>query len=149
MKKMMINIRTLAALLIASATFAACSSDDNAIDEQPAGQQVYTMTVNAQKGGDARTTRALALDGKTLNATWATTEYIYVKKDETWATGSLQPEADGTTATLKGSLSGITIAAGDELTLQFPRCAHWTTRVRWARWPTLPPSMTMPLQRRR
>ena len=124
MKKIMTNIKTLAALLMASATFAACSSDDNTIDQQPAqpaGQQVYTMTVNAQKGGDAATTRALTLDGKTLNATWATTENIYVKKGETWATGSLQPQADGTTATLKGELSGITIAAGDVLTLQFPK----------------------------
>ena len=121
MKKMMTNIRTLAALLIASATFAACSSDDNTIDQQPAGQQVYTMTVNAKKGGDAATTRALTLDGKTLNASWATTENIYVKKGDTWATGSLNPQADGTTATLKGTLTGITINAGDELTLQFPR----------------------------
>ena len=124
MKKMMTNIRTLAAMLIASATFAACSSDDNTIDQQPAGQKVYTMTVNAQKGGeggDAATTRALTLDGKTLNASWATTENIYVKKGETWATGSLNPQADGTTATLKGTLTGITINAGDELTLQFPR----------------------------
>ena len=121
MKKMMTNIRTLTALLIASATFAACSSDDNAIDQQPAGQQVYTMTVNAQKGGDAATTRALTLSGKTLNATWATTENIYVKKGETWATGSLQPQAGGATATLKGTLSGIEINASDVLTLQFPR----------------------------
>ena len=121
MKKMMTNIRTLAALLIASATFAACSSDDNAIDQQPAGQQVYTMTVNAQKGGDAATTRALSLDGKTLNATWATTENVYVKKGDTWATGSLQPQTDGTTATLKGTLSGIEIEANNVLTLQFPR----------------------------
>ncbi len=124
MKKMMTNIKTLAALLMASATFAACSSDDNTIDQQPAqpaGQQVYTMTVNAQKGDDAATTRALALDDKTLNATWATSEHIYVKNGTTWATGSLQPQTDGTTATLKGSLSGVTIAATDVLTLQFPR----------------------------
>ena len=115
---------SLAALLIASATFAACSSDDNTIDQQPAqpaGQQVYTMTVNAQKGGDAATTRALRLDDKTLNATWATTENIYVKKGDTWATGSLKPQTDGTTATLKGTLSGITIAGSDVLTLQFPK----------------------------
>ena len=79
------------------------------------------MTVNASKGGDAATTRALTLDGKTLNASWATTENIYVKKGDTWATGSLKPQADGTTATLKGTLTGITINAGDELTLQFPR----------------------------
>lgn len=124
MKKIMTNIKTLAALLMASATFAACSSDDNTIDQQPAqpaGQQVYTMTVNAQKGDDAATTRALALDNKTLNATWATSENVFVKKGDTWATGSLQPQADGTTATLKGTLSGVTIAKDDVLTLQFPR----------------------------
>ncbi len=126
MKKMTTNIKTLAALLMASATFAACSSDDaNSIADQPvqqpAGQQVYTMTVNASKGGDAATSRALALDGTTLNARWATTENIYVKKGDTWATGSLKPQSDGTTATLKGSLSGITIAKDDVLTLQFPR----------------------------
>ncbi len=118
------NILSMAALLIASTTFVACSSDDNIIDQQPAqsaGQQVYTMTVNAQKGGDAATSRALTLSGKTLNATWATTENVYVKKGDTWATGSLQPDANAATATLKGELTGITIAADDVLTLQFPK----------------------------
>lgn len=115
------NILSLAALLIASATFVACSSDDNIISEQPANPTgKYTMTINASKG-DGATTRALTLTGKTLTATWATTENIYVKKGETWATGSLQPDADGTTATLKGELSGITIAKDDVLTLQFPK----------------------------
>ena len=121
MKKILTDIRTLAALLIASATFVACSSEDNIIDEQPASQQVYTLSVSATKGGDEALTRALSLDGKTLNASWATTENIYVKKGETWATGSLQPDADAATATLKGTLSGITIAASDVLTLQFPK----------------------------
>ena len=111
-----------AALLIASATFTACSSDDNIIDEQPVqpSQQVYTMAIEASKG-DAATTRALALDGKTLNATWATSENVYVQKGDTWADGSLQPQTDGATATLKGELSGIDIEANDNLTLQFPR----------------------------
>ncbi len=81
MKKFLTDIRTMAALLMASATLAACSSEDNIIDEQPVQHkgQVYTMTVSATKGGDAAdsratTTRALSLDGedgKTLNATWA------------------------------------------------------------------------------
>ena len=111
-----------AALLIASATFTACSSDDNIIDEQPVqpSQQVYTMAIEASKG-DAATTRALALDGKTLNATWATSENVYVQKGDTWADGSLQPQTDGATATLKGELSGIDIEANDNLTLQFLR----------------------------
>ena len=117
-------------ILVASATiFAACSNDDNILEEQPVQPtepQVYNMTVEASKGGDeagARATnRALSLDGSTLNATWsALTDNVYVKKGSTWATGSLQPQADGTTATLKGTLSGITIEANDALNLQFPK----------------------------
>ena len=122
------NILSMAALLMASATvFTGCSNDDNIIDEQPAvtSQQTYTMTIEASKGGDGTTTRALSIDDSgaknVLNATWATSEKVYVKKGSTWATGSLQPEADGATATLKGTLSGIEIAADDVLTLQFPK----------------------------
>jgi len=83
------------------------------------------MTIEATKG-DAATTRALTLSGKTLSATWATTENVYVQKGETWAGGSLQPQTDGATATLKGTLSGITIAADDVLTLQFPKSGDIT-----------------------
>ena len=90
MKKMIYNIKTLAALLIASATFVACSDDDNITEEQPVQPQVYTMTVDASKGGDAadsRTTRALSIDDSgtknVLNATWATSENVYVKKGDT------------------------------------------------------------------
>ena len=70
----------LAALLMAGAAFAACSSDDNIVEEQPANptQHTYTMTIEATKGGDAATTRALALDGNTLNATWQTTDKVAV-----------------------------------------------------------------------
>ena len=112
-----------AALLMASATFIACSGDDDVAEQpqQPANPTgTYTMTIEASKDGEA-TTRALTLSGKTLNATWATSENVYVKKGSTWATGSLQPQTDGATATLKGTLSGISIEADDELTLQFPR----------------------------
>ena len=116
------NILSMAALLMASAAvFTACSSDDNISSEQPANPTgKYTMTVQASKDGDAAT-RALTLSGSTLNATWATTENVYVKKGSDWATGSLKPQADGATATLKGSLSGIEINATDALTLQFPK----------------------------
>lgn len=118
------DIRTLAALLIASATFVACSSSDgnNANENQqpvnPTGK--YTMTLNASKSYGA-TTRALSLDGQTLNATWATTENVYVQKGSDWATGTLKPQTNGTNTKLKGELSSITINAGDNLTLQFPK----------------------------
>ena len=122
-KKFMTNIKTLAALLIAGAAMTACSSsDDNIANEQPVNPaaQKYIMTVNALKGdGDA--TRALTLDGSTLNASWATTENVYVKKGTNWVTGSLQPQTAGATANLTGVLSGTVIAAGDGLTLQFPK----------------------------
>ena len=122
MKKFMTNIKTLAALLMAGAAMTSCSSsDDNIANEQPVNPatQKYIMTVNASKGdGDA--TRALTLVGSTLNASWATTENVYVKKGTDWVTGSLQPQTAGATANLTGELSGPVIAAGDALTLQFP-----------------------------
>lgn len=122
------SIKTLAALLIAAAgmTFTACSGDDSDSpgntqpQPQPQQPQVYTMTVQATKGGDAQT-RALADNGNTLTATWATTEHVYVQKGDTWVTGSLQPQSAGTTAKLFGNLSGVAFAAGDNVTLQFPK----------------------------
>ena len=129
MKKILSDIRTMAALLMASATLAACSSEDNIIDEQPVQPkgQVYTMTVSASKGGDNggdATTRALSLDGedgKTLNATWATYEDVYVKKGDYLASGSLKPQTNGATAVLKGTFLISDLSKDDVLTLQFPR----------------------------
>ena len=128
------NIITLAALLMASATFVACSSDDNIIEEQPVQptEHVYTMTVNATKGGDAAdsrsaTTRALSLDGKTLNATWAEGERVTVYNETRGADleGYLEAQSDGASTTLKGELTG-TIENGDQLTLKFLSPAYNT-----------------------
>ena len=120
MKKMMTNMKTLVALLMAGAAVTSCSSDNELDSPKAPAVKTYTMTVQATKGGDA-TTRALTDAGSTLTATWATTENVYVKKVDTWANGSLKPQADGATATLKGTLSDVAIAATDVLTLQFPR----------------------------
>ena len=108
-------------LFVIAAIFAACSSTEDATTEKPSaptGSKTYTMSINANKHGD---TRALTLDGKTLNSSWATSEHIYVKKGSIWASGSLQPQSNSSSATLQGTLSDITINAGDDLTLQFPR----------------------------
>lgn len=124
-------IKTTGWLAMAAAIIfgtAACSSSDDSIAEQqpanPTAQKTYTMTVSATKGGDE--TRALNLDGNTLNATWATTEHVYVKKGETWATGSLNPQTAGASTTLKGTLSGVTFEASDGITLQFPKSGDIT-----------------------
>ena len=125
-KKILTDIRTMAAVLMASATLAACSSEDNIIDEQPVQPtgQVYTMTVSAQKGdaADSRatTTRALSLDGKTLNAAWAEGERVTVYNVTRSADldGYLEAQSGGASTTLKGELMG-TIENGDVLDLLF------------------------------
>ena len=121
------DIKILAALLIASATFVACSSDDNIIaneNQQPVIGK-YTMTINASKGDDA-TTRALALDGKTLNVKWAATDEVSVFPKSSWLTplGTLTAAAsDNGSTSLTGDLTTAP-TAGDQLNLLFPR-ATW------------------------
>lgn len=118
MKKYLNNIRTLAALLMAGAAFAACSSDDNITGEQPANPTgKYTMTVNASKGGDA-TTRALSLEGKTLNATWAEGDKVKVYNSSNAEIGELTAETSGASTKLKGDLNTLP-TDGETLTLKF------------------------------
>ena len=115
------HILNTSALLLTGIVFAGCSSSDAPIEQpiNPTGK--YTMTVNASKGDNA-TTRALSIDGEgKLIASWATTENVYVKKGDSWLTGSLTPQAASTSAVLKGEVTGATIAAEDNLTLQFPK----------------------------
>ena len=124
MKKYLNSILSMAALLMASATvFTACSNDDDIIGEQPAAssQQTYTMTIEATKGGDAATTRALALDGNTLNATWQTTDEVAVYNYTQQAAlgGHLSPQSAGASATLTGSLTG-SVAKDDVVYLRWP-----------------------------
>ena len=124
MKKTFRNIRTLAALLMAGAAFAACSSsEDSIIEQQPAnpGEQVYTLTVNATKDGGSQT-RALNLDGEKLVASWETTDYIAViNKTKYYSpSGYLKPtniSADGNSATLTGEVTGVDV--DDDLILAY------------------------------
>ena len=126
-------------LLVAGLALAACSSDDS--DNTPV-IKTYTMTVDATKGTNDVikhiATRALSLDGSTLNASWATTEEVFVQgtyvSDGTtkfWFKGSIMPQYAGTTTRLNGRISlpdGSSYTSIDEaigtphtLTLQFPR----------------------------
>ena len=113
------NILTMAVLLMASAAvFTACSSDDNITGEQPANPTgKYTMTINASKGGDA-TTRALSLDGKALNATWAEGDKVKVYNSSNAEIGELTAETSGASTKLKGDLSTLP-TDGETLTLKF------------------------------
>ena len=108
-KSMNSSIKTLAALLMVGAAFAACSSSDDSIaEQQPVNptEQTYTMTVQATKG-DAAATRGLSLDGKTLNVKWNAGEEVIVAQDETTiGTLTAQASSSGTT-TLTGEVTGL------------------------------------------
>lgn len=119
-KAMRKELIILAALMCAVAAFFSCQKVK---DVTP---NTYSLIVEAAKGASSEAAKALALSGSTLNATWSTTENVYVKKGNTWATGSLQPQAAAATATLKGDLSGVTFAADDNITLQFPKSGDIT-----------------------
>lgn len=108
------DIRTLAALLIASATLAACSSDDNIIEEQPVQptEKVYTMTIQATKAtGDDATTRGLYWgDGETkkvLNVNWNGKEKVRVVQDGN-VIGTLSAAmSSNESTTLTGTVTGF------------------------------------------
>lgn len=124
-------------LLTIGLALTACSSDDSNTEQV---RTTYTMTIDATKGANEAasraTTRALTLTGSTLNATWATTERVYVQGRKVsdnsyfWFEGYLQPHSAGTTTQLNGVISlptSFSISIDDaigtphKLTLQFPR----------------------------
>ena len=125
----------LFALLTAGTVLTACSSES----DTPEPVKTFYMTVDATKKVSedmVRATRALSLDGSTLNAAWATTEHVYVQgklvsdASNFWFQGSIQPQTAGTTTRLNGAVSlpegwaiSIDEAIGTPhtLTLQFPR----------------------------
>ena len=125
-------------LLTAGLAMAACSSDES--DTEPV-RKTYTLTVNATKAANEvagrAATRALSLDGNTLNASWATSEKVFVEGKyygtDTYFLfqGNIKPQSAGTTTILSGTISlpdgttypSIQAAIGSPaiLNLQFPR----------------------------
>ena len=118
MKKNISVIKTLALLLTAGAIMTACTNDELVEPTQTA--KTYTLTVNAVSAGANGTTRALSLDGKTLNAVWATDESVYVTYEGGSALqGTLHPSSNGTSTILKGTLNSR-IQVGKKLSLTYP-----------------------------
>ena len=125
------RLLSLGLLLSAGSFLTACSNDDGASDDSPA-RSTWTLKVKAMKGGNEATTRALSLGGtnnKTLYATWAKGEnvYVYYESDQT-THGVLQPDKDNDNwTTLSGNLTGFADnfitnnAGGFDITLLFPR----------------------------
>ena len=67
-------------LMTAALIITACSSsDDIAVDDTP---PTYTISIDATRTPDAALTRALALDGNILNATWTKGDKVEAYLDQ-------------------------------------------------------------------
>lgn len=126
-ERMMKSILNYTAAFAAILAAASCQKEmelapEVTAPEEPAVKE-YTLSVNASKGED---TKALSLDGKTLNVKWADTDQVSVFP-ESWATpamGTLTAAASETgSTTLTGTISPEP-SIGDNLNLLFPR-AEW------------------------
>ena len=102
-------------LILLTLTVLAACAKEVADDLRPADGR-YSMTVKASKMG----TKALGLDGSSLNATWAEGERVTVYNVTKSASldGYLEAQSSGASTTLKGELTG-TVAPDDVLTLKF------------------------------
>lgn len=99
-------------LLMVGLALTACSSDDNGTEPQV--PKTYYMTVDASKAVNEAfsrmSRRALSLTGSTLNASWETSEKIYVQGQLTggdyfWFNNYIQPQSAGTTTRLNGAIT--------------------------------------------
>ena len=124
-RSILTNLRTLVALIVTGVALSACSGDDENIESpqpsQPVEPQVYTMTVNATKGdgtANSRMTRALSLNGSTLNATWTAGDVVKVYNSSDTELGTLTAQSSGVSTTLSGSLSPAP-SVSEELTLKY------------------------------
>lgn len=131
MKQTMKTIKMWAALLVAVVALAACSSDAesevSAKPAEPAPQApTFTMTVSAQKGGDA-TRGTLTDNSTTISSAWEADDEVSVYNVTKAAalTGTLKAQSAGSSTTLSGELTG-TVEAGDELRLSYKSASYNT-----------------------
>lgn len=113
-------VYALAALLFTGVAFTACNSEDEVVNVAAEKvQTTYSVNIPAARGGDADT-RALSLDGKTLNSTWTKGDKVYVYKKGTnyIDDNTLEADASGPTANLTGKLVSE-YAKDDELLLVY------------------------------
>ena len=120
MKKM--KLFSLAALLMAGVAFTACSNDNDIADEQQNVNTTgkYTLTIKAGKGD---VTRALAVDGDDIKATWTKGDVVKVYDEYENEIGTLYAQSDGTETMLTGEFvypySYLQPYVGKELTLMY------------------------------
>ena len=115
------RLRSLTFLLLASAAFVSCV--DNVVEEPTNGNGTFTMTVTATKDAP---TKALAINGSGLSATWTQGDKVDVYKgvNKIGELTASDLSNDGTSAKLSGTLD-VAPSVNDVLTLEYlsPRYA--------------------------
>jgi hypothetical protein len=120
MKTLFKSIVYYAFLTIVGLCISSCSEKEN-IENSINYQNTYTISVNASKSMGSLT-RALSLEGKTLNAYWGEGEVVNVFNAEGANIGTLTPETTGSASTvLTGTITTTGLSVNDQLTLSFPR----------------------------
>ena len=134
-------------LLLPCLLLAACANDDGPAEQtnvMEAGK-AYSLSVDASKEGSA--TRALSFDAtdKSLSASWARGEKVYVcDRGNISFDGFIQPLQEGTVARLNGSISpSRTLSLPIDLYLLSP-AKNGAIPVRREHCPALPQTTTMP-----
>ena len=110
-------LNLIMASLVAMA-YTSCSNSDDVIDTPDPIVKTYTMTVDAQKGSNG--TRALVLDGTTLNSTWTVGDEVEVWTADgtTKKYGVLSAESAGASTKLSGTLTDLP-SNGESLLLKY------------------------------
>lgn len=115
MKKLVLSAAVILAALCA------CQKEiDQPAENVPAQVCLCTITVDASK---TPVTKALDLQGTTINATWAEGETVAVYKENDAVTpiGRLTPSTYGTSSTkLTGTIDATGLSAGSKLVLIYP-----------------------------
>ncbi len=117
-----------AALATLSVSFTSCSKADDlpaSADAANEAQQVqpqttmkvYTLSVGAAKGDGS--TRALALDGSTISATWTVGDVVQVYDSEDNVLGTLTAQSSGAVTSLTGDITVSSLNEDDALTLKY------------------------------
>ncbi len=139
------QIQLLAAIMFCGIALAACSDKDNddinivnnpdanntnanvETVSEPSQPQAYTLTIKATKGGDASLSKALALNGNRLDATWEYNDMVLLFKEGDMYLCNMTAQSDGAETTLSGTLYSP-LAENDVLILKNGVDPDYTTQ---------------------
>ena len=131
MKKGLLSISAMAAMIAMTATFSACSSDDEQTEQTTTSKLILDADKTDYFDADEGYTRAISLsdDGMSINTAWQTSDVVTVFKDN-WQSkiGELNPHPEKVPAgsspqrtKLEGFITYNNLKAGDALNLIYPR----------------------------